>query len=215
MWFLALLVSFMIGLFSSLQLFLCLFYGLPYTLTLPDEFKMTKRKYIISTFIHSLVMIIAVVLMSTVLKSVWWAVFIGFIIIPFIISIFQRENAIKEIMINVKQNEKNVAEKIEISYIQKIQNLYEGKLESFSMIEIAKCAINLEDFKSKLPPEKFNIALMEYTKYISNPTNQVPISVDLSQFNVKILEIQEIFEEIIGEQILFDGTLNKSQDKKE
>ncbi|MGN1200721.1 MAG: hypothetical protein ACI4R8_00450 [Candidatus Caccovivens sp.] len=172
---------------------------------------MIRRKFIISTFIHSFIMIAAIVLMFTVFKSVWWAIFIGFVVIPFIIAIFQKENAIKEVESMIKCINDKEKEFVEKSDSQKIQNLYEGELEYFSMSEIAMCAINLVDFKAKLSPEKFNKVMNEFNEFTSNPTNQQQILIDLNQFGTKILEIQEKFENIIDEQIYFDGTIKKSK----
>ena len=214
MWFLALVVSLVLGLFSPLQLFLCLFYGLPYSSTLSVEYKSIKQKYMIGAIFHSIIMIVGIILMFTVLRSVWWSVFVGFIVIPFIISLFQKNIAIKEIENTVKELNTLKETKIEISKdVSTDLNIQEFGTEkkSFSKAEIVMFAINLQDLKEKLTPEEFAKANKRFIEYQSMPEYQVQMMLNFFQLSNYIKVIQDEFAKIINRDIANDGTVVEKQ----
>lgn len=97
----------------------------------------------------------------------------------------------------------------QISIVEKVQNIYDRKLEVFSKAEIVKVAISLESFKRNLPSEIYQLALDKYKDYQQNKESS---EYDLNGFIEAICSVQDEFSEIIGRPIDFDGTISNSDE---
>ena len=116
-------LSFLVGWFSFTTLIMCTFYAIPYINSLGKDYEPYKTTYKNSIILHFAIAIIVVALMSTVLYAYIYHILICYFIIPFIIALFLKNQAVSEVVERIRKVETSYEiEKDLIEELKKFSN---------------------------------------------------------------------------------------------
>ena len=87
---------------------------------------------------------------------------------------------------------------------KKINSVYAGNTEEFSLSELVGCAINLQSFKQNLSSQVYKLVEQKFKEYEEIKEKK---KYNLMQFVSEMMRIQDSFSEIIGMSIYPDGTI--------
>ena len=216
MWFLALLISFFAGIFSTLNLYGSIFIALPYLSRFGNKYNNIKNSYWITILIHSIFTVLAIYLCFAPLKQFAVFIIIGYFIIPIFIVIGQKDNMLEEVRERINEQEEiylrytlsevnqQLIKNLELLAL-KLEKLYSGEKVIITKADISNSAINLVQFRDKLPKAIYDKAFERYNYYQN--LNDDGVLMDLAQFSIENRFMQMEFSQLLKRKISHEGDI--------
>ena len=216
MWFLVLLISFFAGLFGTLNLYGSIFIALPYLSQFGNKYNKIKNSYWITILIHSIFAALAMYLCVGPLKQFAEFIIAGYFIIPIFIVIGQKDNMEDEVRERIRGEEdfvlreslrkanQQLIKNLELLAF-KLEKLYSGEKVSITKADISNSAINLVQFRDKLPKDIYDKAFERYNYYQN--LNDNGVLMDLAQFAMENRFMQMEFSQLLKRKISHEGDI--------